>query len=1766
MYSIKLTNPTTTLNKLRMKVCLALTILFFVFAQVQVFAQTDVTSTYLSNAGFDNSCNYLSGGSETVSTADPGNLSPVTGWTIGLLPAWSAGGTFEYGWSGDFNGASAPASGSDGATGTDHGAMGLTVGWGQGVSYTQAVTLPEGKYDIVFAANFQGVSSMGSNITGWAPNSGSDIFSDLNSASLGIWVTDTVSFTLYGETAGNIQVGMQATASAGSGSNARLFVDYVKILYYGVDKTDLQTLVDSATTMYANQLGIPASSTVYDDLDTSITYAQTIIDDASASMANVSTAEDIMESSIQAVHVTVEEYADATLSDLTVDGTTITNFSPDVFDYNYNFFVTEPTSYPVPTVAAASNSTYATAPVIVDAPQVPGTTTITVTAGNGAIQVYSIILDTLLVTTKTNYNATFETLENQYIKLDGFSQITLTGSNNPFGSSKIDLVSTDAWIYLPNKRPSVVVDSLLDQINVNGAVAIEGSNIRVSQYLNGAMIIPHSTAYKPLTVYSGKAQSGTSINLGYNSYYKTAELGAMNNNINSFVLKRGYMATFASNEDGTGISRVYIADKSDITVNNMPEGLSGTASFVVVRQWRWVTKKAWRGNPTGALRFNATSHYDYNNAAYSTLDVEYIPMRHNPGWNAYSNFLDKFSSTHALGYNEPDNSVDDGYSTVEGAIAAWPSMMASGHRLGTPAVTDGGLSWLWSFLSQCEAKNYRVDFVAWHFYRAGYTAQGLYNTLKSIHEQSGGRPIWITEFNNGCNWTYNGNVPTVEENGEVIESFIEMLDTAHFVERYFVWDGCNEELRMTNSGTGELYPAGIAYRDLESNMAFSEDFYNTDQNFNEKIIQENSGGLCEYDGSIDSDQEGYTGSGFINTTEAAGSGITWKALFNSDGKKNITFRYASADDRTADLIINDDTVAHNLYFRSTQAWTNWREISIITYIDAGVADIRLESTSSSGLPNIDYIQITDGLDVDCAFTIDSASVLIQENFQGFCFVDGVIEKEYEGSTSEGIANTNDSFGTGINYSVNFTSDGAKTFTVRYASAADLPANLALNGVAVASDVSFPATGGLNTFSTVTIPFSADSGIASLRIEATTTGGLANIDYIVVSYATAASCPSDEELSPDLVLKHSYTFEDGTAIDVIGSAHGTLQGGSIGNGKYTTTSAGQYIDLPAGDIALNTYNNITLEAFVEAGDETNGDNTTLSYFGGTSGDNGANYLFTSLKSRAAISCNNTTDPYATETGISSVKKDDGKKHHLVCVVTSQEIRWYVDGTLRGKSGLYSDNTIDSLSTDFAYLCKSGYANDPTWMGSIEEFNVYDGIMNADSIANRSSDYLLELKHSYPFDDSTATDVIAGADGTVYGGEMSLGAYIASSNGNYIELPADQIAINSYNGITLEAYVRAGNGVNGNSTMLSYFGGNSGSYGVSYLYTSLKSRTAISCNSTSSPWSAEDGVSSSKLDNGGMYHIICVVSDETISWYINGNLQGSSELSANNSIADLSNAFAYLCKSGYSTDPTWLGTIYEFNIYEGVLTDERVSDRYNDVISTTYTITYEAGENGSISGTTPQTVNSGDHALPVTAVPNDGYYFTSWSDSLESAFRRDLYIGIDYSVTANFAASLYTVTLTIKDGEELIEGAIVNFDTSSFLSGADGTVTIEDVTFGDYNIVVVADGYDTLNTNINVNGNEAQELTLSPVVNIGINETSDNSVNMYPNPASSNVTIKADTGLSHIFVYDSYGRLVLDNSIKKMDNMAQIDIRGLEQGIYIIHIKIGGHTYIEKLIIE
>src|SRR5688572_30730621 len=66
---------------------------------------------------------------------------------------------------------------------------------------------------------------------------------------------------------------------------------------------------------------------------------------------------------------------------------------------------------------------------------------------------------------------TYTALTNTTLVLTGRSELRITAAANPFPGCVIHLNSPDAWLLLPNIRPSVVAPSYLGPLRVNGANA-----------------------------------------------------------------------------------------------------------------------------------------------------------------------------------------------------------------------------------------------------------------------------------------------------------------------------------------------------------------------------------------------------------------------------------------------------------------------------------------------------------------------------------------------------------------------------------------------------------------------------------------------------------------------------------------------------------------------------------------------------------------------------------------------------------------------------------------------------------------------------------------------------------------------------------------------------------------------------------------------------------------------------------------------------------------------------------------------------------------------------------------------------------------------------------------------------------------------------------------------------------------------------------------------------------------------------------------------
>ncbi|MDB4500934.1 glycosyl hydrolase [Akkermansiaceae bacterium] len=255
--------------------------------------------------------------------------------------------------------------------------------------------------------------------------------------------------------------------------------------------------------------------------------------------------------------------------------------------------------------------------------------------------------------------------------------------------------------------------------------------------------------------------------------------------ISSFLLKKGYMVTLSSDAAGQGFSKFYAATEGDLTVNLPPE-LDNNVSFMRVLPWRWIAKRGWSGSRADHQLLARTYwNYEWEPTGNSRTNHEFVPMIRGRAQNKEFRWEEvrvRGGQTHFLGFNEPESS-NQGDLTVDEAIALWPKAQQNGLRLGSPGRTDGnnGNNWLRSFMAKVEDKGYRVDYICLHNYNKK-TAASLKTWLDAEFAKYG-KPIWLTEFQR-----HNNDNPSNADHEAYLAEVIPMLESLDYLERYSYFD------------------------------------------------------------------------------------------------------------------------------------------------------------------------------------------------------------------------------------------------------------------------------------------------------------------------------------------------------------------------------------------------------------------------------------------------------------------------------------------------------------------------------------------------------------------------------------------------------------------------------------------------------------------------------------------------------------------------------------------------------------------------------------------------------------------------------------------------------------------------------------------------------------------------------------------------------------------------------------------------------------------
>ncbi|GAA2409152.1 hypothetical protein GCM10010404_78870 [Nonomuraea africana] len=278
-------------------------------------------------------------------------------------------------------------------------------------------------------------------------------------------------------------------------------------------------------------------------------------------------------------------------------------------------------------------------------------------------------------------------------------------------------------------------------------------------------------------------------------------------------------------------------------------------------------------------------------------------------------------------------------------------------------------------------------------------------------------------------------------------------------------------------------------------------------------------------GVVESNHAGYSGTGFVNGENVAGSYTEWTVTAPAAGTATLAFRYANGTtaNRPGDISVNGTLVADDRAFNPTGAWSTWATSTFTAPLQAGANKIRATAAAVGGNPNWDY------LDVEVAapstdYQAESATIS-----------QGVVESNHAGFTGSGFVNYDNVVGSSVEFTVSAATAGPQTLKFRFANGTttNRPMGISVNGGAAVNQ-DFPGTGAWSTWQELSVTATLNAGANTVRATATTANGGPNLDRLSVTgpgdteKPTAPGQPSCGEIT-----HNSLKLDWGPSTDNIG---------------------------------------------------------------------------------------------------------------------------------------------------------------------------------------------------------------------------------------------------------------------------------------------------------------------------------------------------------------------------------------------------------------------------------------------------------------------------------------------------------------------------------------------------------------------------------------------------------------------------------------------------------
>ncbi len=298
-------------------------------------------------------------------------------------------------------------------------------------------------------------------------------------------------------------------------------------------------------------------------------------------------------------------------------------------------------------------------------------------------------------------------------------------------------------------------------------------------------------------------------------------------------------------------------------------------------------------------------------------------------------------------------------------------------------------------------------------------------------------------------------------------------------------------LRGNTSGTGTTFIDSVSPATSYSYFVRARDFAGNVSQNSASLPVTTPSGPARFEaedadivqGVVESNHAGFSGTGFVNYDNVAGSYVEWTVNAATAGPINVTIRYANGTTTNRPMSING---AAAVDFPGTGAWTTWASKSVTLNLAAGENKIRATATTANGGPNTDYIELSAAPPPPSRLEAELA--LISQ---------GIVESNHSGFSGTGFVNCDNVAGSYVDWTVNRDTTATVTLRVRYANGTTTarPADITVNGVAV--NRQFAPTGAWTTWAEETLTVSLNAGANTVRVTGTTANGPPNLDYLEI---------------------------------------------------------------------------------------------------------------------------------------------------------------------------------------------------------------------------------------------------------------------------------------------------------------------------------------------------------------------------------------------------------------------------------------------------------------------------------------------------------------------------------------------------------------------------------------------------------------------------------------------------------------------------------------------